>query len=333
MATNLSCVKRGYADIGDGLQMYYETMGKGEPVIFIHQSWWNNFEYENVIPMVAKEFTVYSPDTLGFGFSPAAPSWWEFTDFGDAVIRFMDNLGIKKAHFVGQHSGSLIMADLCARYPERVMNCVFGGQAIYEDNLRKMKNSRRRMIGYNNMPYVKVLEPGDVIGYEGKILQRKEDGSHMVEFWNEQYRENPDSRFDHIQRAAIANLLHYDKGGADVITALLAFDLKRVLPLVTQPSLYLYGTRDCVKPPIFESIQQAAERTSSKIIKYKAVHGAGIMGWLDYPYEYAEATVSFLKDPAKYVGTTGHELELTMKEYLVPKWDELNFVDYNKYAK
>ena len=32
----------------------------------------------------------------------------------------MDDLGIEKASFVGQHSGSLIMADLAARYPGRV---------------------------------------------------------------------------------------------------------------------------------------------------------------------------------------------------------------------
>ena len=72
MATNLRQVKRGYAELKrSGTQMYYETMGHGDPVILIHQCWWNNFEYEGVIPMIAKEYTVYSPDSLGFGFSPA----------------------------------------------------------------------------------------------------------------------------------------------------------------------------------------------------------------------------------------------------------------------
>ena len=87
-----------------GTQMYYETMGHGDPVILIHQCWWNNFEYEGVIPMIAKEYTVYSPDSLGFGFSPAAPQWFEFTDFTDSFVDFMDALGIEKASFVGQHS-------------------------------------------------------------------------------------------------------------------------------------------------------------------------------------------------------------------------------------
>ncbi len=332
MATNLKQVKRGYANLKrSGTQMYYETMGSGDPVIFVHQCWWNNFEFEGVIPMVAKQYTVYSPDSLGFGFSPAAPNWFEFTDFTDSFIDFMDDLSIEKASFVGQHSGSLIMADLAARYPERVDKLIFGGLAIYEDSLRKAKAARRDMIGGNKMPYTKSLRPGDLIGLESGLLQRKEDGSHFVEYWNEQYRENPDSKFEYIQRAAIANLLHYDKGGRDMINALLTFDLERVLPKVKQPSLQLVGDRDCVKPPLFKTIKEAADQLGSEINKIKIVEGGGIMLYLDYPFECAEAILSFLADPAAYKGTEGRELERAMKEYLVPDFDNLVFEDKNVY--
>lgn len=332
MATNLKQVKRGYANLKRSCtQMYYETMGSGDPVIFVHQCWWNNFEFEGVIPMVAKQYTVYSPDSLGFGFSPAAPNWFEFTDFTDSFIDFMDDLGIEKASFVGQHSGSLIMADLAARYPERVDKLIFGGLAIYEDSLRKAKAARRDMIGGNKMPYTKSLRPGDLIGLESGLLQRKEDGSHFVEYWNEQYRENPDSKFEYIQRAAIANLLHYDKGGRDMINALLTFDLERVLPKVKQPSLQLVGDRDCVKPPLFKTIKEAADQLGSEINKIKIVEGGGIMLYLDYPFECAEAILSFLADPAAYKGTEGRELERAMKEYLVPDFDNLVFEDKNVY--
>ena len=332
MATNLKQVKRGYANLKrSGTQMYYETMGSGDPVIFVHQCWWNNFEFEGVIPMVAKQYTVYSPDSLGFGFSPAAPNWFEFTDFTDSFIDFMDDLSIEKASFVGQHSGSLIMADLAARYPERVDKLIFGGLAIYEDSLRKAKAARRDMIGGNKMPYTKSLRPGDLIGLESGLLQRKEDGSHFVEYWNEQYRENPDSKFEYIQRAAIANLLHYDKGGRDMINALLTFDLERVLPKVKQPSLQLVGDRDCVKPPLFKTIKEAADQLGSEINKIKIVEGGGIMLYLDYPFECAEAILSFLADPAAYKGTEGRELERAMKEYLVPDFDNLVFEDTNVY--
>jgi len=106
MTTNLTEVKRGCADLkASGFQMYYETMGKGKPVIFIYQSWWNNFEFEKVLPLVAKKYRVFFPDTLGFGFSPPAPWDWEFEQLCDSFIEFMDALSIDKASF-GPHSGA-----------------------------------------------------------------------------------------------------------------------------------------------------------------------------------------------------------------------------------
>ena len=145
MATNLRCVRRGYADIGDGLQMYYETMGDGYPMILLHQSWWNSFEFQGVIPLLAKRYKVYAFDTLGFGFSPPAPEGWELSDFTDSVARAMDTLGIEKAHFGGMHTGALVMGDLDARHKARCDCMCYGGFALYEENLRKKKWALRRM--------------------------------------------------------------------------------------------------------------------------------------------------------------------------------------------
>jgi hypothetical protein len=153
----------------------------------------------------------------------------------------------------------------------------------------------------------------------------------MLEYWMEQVRENPDSKLEYVQRAMIANLLHYDKGGADGLTVLLGFNLKRALQFVTRPSLHLIGSRDVVKPPLFEPIVDAASYTKADIIRFKVIYGAGIMGWLDYPFEYANACIEFLEDPAAYVGTKGHELDLAMKEYLLVQPEEAKFEDYNRY--
>lgn len=325
MATNLTEVRRGYADLkASGLQMYYETMGKGKPVIFIHQSWWNNFEFEKVLPLVAKKYKVYSPDTLGFGFSPPAPWDWEFEQLCDSFIEFMDALGLEKASLVGQHTGSLVAADLAARYPERVDKLVLGGLAIYEERIRKEKYARRRMIGWNYGPYVKELKPGDVIGFEVGILQKKDDGTHLLDMWTEQKRENPDSKLEYIHRATMANMLHYDKGGADAITILLGYDLEATLPKVKVPSLLIAGSRDCVKPPVFKTITHAGSLMAG-LVKYKVVYGAGIMGWLDYPIEHAEAVVGFLQDPEAFQSTAGHELDLAMREYLFVVKDDIKY--------
>lgn len=334
MATNRLDVVRNYAVIPSlsnnkqTVQMYYETIGEGEPVIFLHQCMWNNFEFERVLPLVAAAgFKCYSPDNLGFGFSSPAPRGMELNDFTQSVIDFMDAIGVEKASFVGQHSGSLLMVDLAARFPERVDKLVFGGLAIYDDAIRKDKHARRDQIGAYNMPITRNLKPGEVVGPETGFLQRQPDGSHMAAMFLEQLNENPDSKLEYVQRAAMANMLHFDKGGSCLMTALYDWDMKKVLPYVKQPALQLVGSMDCVKPPVFESVDHAASRLGSEINKIKVIEYAGIMGWLDYPQEFAAEVIDFLRDPEGYVGTTGNALHRYMLETMFPVEELLNFED------
>ena len=219
------------------------------------------------------------------------------------------------------------MVDLAARFPERVDKLVFGGLAIYEDELRKDKHARRDQIGAYNMPITRNLKPGEVVGPETGFLQRQPDGSHMAAMFLEQLNENPDSKLEYVQRAAMANMLHFDKGGSCLMTALYAWDLKRVLPYVKQPSLQLVGSMDCVKPPVFESVDHAASRLGSEINKIKVIEYAGIMGWLDYPQEFAAEVIAFLRDPEGYVGTTGNALHRYMLETMFPVEGMLHFED------
>ena len=180
--------KRAYADLPNDLQVYYETLGEGDPVIFLHQSWWSNWEFEKVLPRVAEKFKVYSPDTMGFGHSPAAPYDWKFEDWSDNFIDMMDFLKIKKASFVGMHTGSILAVDIAVRYPDRVDKLVLGGLPIFQKEIRKELYARRRMLGIG--PTVRAGKPGDVMGYDSSIVRIADDGSHLIQMWREQKMEN-----------------------------------------------------------------------------------------------------------------------------------------------
>lgn len=318
--------KRAFADLPNGLQMYYETMGEGDPVIFLHQSWWSNFEFQKVLPRVSKKFKVYSPDTLGFGCSPPAPWDWQFEDFAQSFVDMMDFLKIEKASLVTMHTGSVLAAEIAAKHPERVDKLVLSGLCIFNEELRKEKYARRRMLGAQG-PYRNILVPGDVIGKEGSIVQIIEDGGHLTEMWQEQRRENPESKLEHVQKAFIANLIHYDKGGADIITELFNYDLEAILPKVKAPALLIMGSKDCVKEPVLKPVPYAGSLMSGPV-KYQIIYGAGIAGWIDYPDEYTEATINYLSDPDGYAGSTEREVNLAEREYLFMVEDDVpKFID------
>ena len=51
----------------NGIQMHYVMGGEGDPVVLLHgypQSW---YEWRDIMPALAKNYTVIAPDVRGFG--------------------------------------------------------------------------------------------------------------------------------------------------------------------------------------------------------------------------------------------------------------------------
>ena len=51
----------------NGLVIYYEKSGKGEPLILLHGNGEDHTIFENSILILEKQFTVYALDTRGHG--------------------------------------------------------------------------------------------------------------------------------------------------------------------------------------------------------------------------------------------------------------------------
>ncbi len=115
-------LKSGKVNIGNA-QLYYEELGKGEPLILIHghtlphQMWDKQFfEY-------AKYFRVIRYDLRSYGYSSPQDGKTKFAHVDDLIL-FMDKMGIKQAHIVGLSLGGMIGADMLGLYPERIKSAV-----------------------------------------------------------------------------------------------------------------------------------------------------------------------------------------------------------------
>ena len=87
--------------------------------------------WRGVIPDLAKHFTCYAPDTLGFGYTdfPADIQGFSMQRWVAHLIGFMDALGIEKAHFIGNSYGGALALALAIHHPERVGAMVLMGAA------------------------------------------------------------------------------------------------------------------------------------------------------------------------------------------------------------
>ncbi|MDJ0360315.1 alpha/beta fold hydrolase [Rhodococcus sp. H29-C3] len=126
--TNVSSVQEGSkkelrTDLG--VLRYYEA-GDGPPLVLLHGSGpgvtgWRNFRGN--IDVFAEHFHTYVLEFPGFGVSD---------DFGghpmvtamDAVVRFLDGLGLDKVALLGNSMGGIVATRFAIEHPERVSKLV-----------------------------------------------------------------------------------------------------------------------------------------------------------------------------------------------------------------
>jgi pimeloyl-ACP methyl ester carboxylesterase len=113
--------------------MHYHDVGEGDPVVFIHGSGpgvsgWANFEGN--LPAFSERFRCLVPDLPGFGGSEANGEH-PVAQGHEAIVRFLDALGIERVAIIGNSLGGGVGGKLAAAYPDRVSRLVsIGGIGI-----------------------------------------------------------------------------------------------------------------------------------------------------------------------------------------------------------
>jgi pimeloyl-ACP methyl ester carboxylesterase len=134
-------ITRHFATIHNGRwgtrQVHYRQVGKGPVVLCLHQSPLSSRDMLATMERWKGQFTCIAPDTPGFGLStPLGVERAEVDDFADAVVEFMDALGIDKAAAYGFHTGAMITGGLAAKYPARITCGVANGYVILTEQER-----------------------------------------------------------------------------------------------------------------------------------------------------------------------------------------------------
>jgi pimeloyl-ACP methyl ester carboxylesterase len=98
--------------------IHYEVLGRGRPVIFLH-GWLGSWRYWiPTMQVLSAEYRTYALDLWGFGDSAKVSQRYHLDAQADMLARFMDQLGILKAAFVGHGLGGAVVLRLARRHPE-----------------------------------------------------------------------------------------------------------------------------------------------------------------------------------------------------------------------
>ncbi len=119
---------------GHRIHYYAEGPAYGPVVVLVHGLGGRAEDWVNLAPYFAKAgYRVYLPDLPGYGQS-AKPADFSYSvpDEADAVVGFLDALGLKQVDLGGWSMGGWIVQEIASRHPERVKRLMlFDTAGIY----------------------------------------------------------------------------------------------------------------------------------------------------------------------------------------------------------
>ena len=113
----------------DGTQLYYEEVGQGTPVVFVHEFAGDYRTWEPQMRHFSRTYRCVTYSQRGYPPSdvPADPARYGQDIARSDVIALMDALGMKKAHVVGHSMGAYTALHVSLRNPERCISVTAAG--------------------------------------------------------------------------------------------------------------------------------------------------------------------------------------------------------------
>lgn len=126
-------VKRAFADLQEGQVHYWvsETpVQSSTPLLLLHPGPGSARIQVPLLEALAETRTVFAPDLMGMGDSAPPPHSEdgppEIAYYADAVLRFLDSLGIEQSDIYGSSLGGRVAIEIAASKPSRVRRLMLG---------------------------------------------------------------------------------------------------------------------------------------------------------------------------------------------------------------
>lgn len=109
----------------NGVRLYYEIHGEGEPLVLVHGSWVDASNWQFVVPGLAEDFQVVVYDRRGHSRSERPAVAGSVEEDGDDLAALIEALGLAPAHVITNSYAGNIALRLAMRRPElfRSLSC------------------------------------------------------------------------------------------------------------------------------------------------------------------------------------------------------------------
>ena len=262
----------------NGINLYYEVHGGGEPLVLIqglagdHRGWF--FQTRTF----KKYFQVIIFDNRGIGRIDKAPGQYTVRDLAGQAIGLMDHLQIDKAHILGKSMGGMVAQELAINYPERlkklVLVCTATGDGdkseVHPVLLRALRGKQDSVeTDLKGIDFEKSMVTITALSFNSRLYR-------MIFV--------PLTKF-YLRRAGI-------QGHLKQMEAIVGHSTKDRLHLIKAPTLVMTGSEDrIISPHSSEGI--AGLIPNARLLN---IEGASHAFGIEMPKRFNQEVLNFLKD-------------------------------------
>jgi non-heme chloroperoxidase len=262
------------------IELYYEDVGAGKPVVLIHGWPLSGRSWENQVPaLVGAGFRVITYDRRGFGASSRPWNGYDYDTFAadlDALLRYKD---LREVTLVGFSMGGGEVARYIGRYgTQRIAKAVFAA-AVPPFLLKTADNPEGG------------LDEATIAGFDAGVIGDRI--AFLDQFSKGFFSAGGELRVSEAQRRYALDIAAFasPKGTLDCISAFGRTDFRADLKKITVPTLVIHGDRDAIVPFEVSGKRTAASVPGAKLVVIKG----GPHGLLaSHPKEVNAALLSFL---------------------------------------
>jgi len=267
-----------------GHDVGYRMAGEGPAIVLIHGMAGSSRTWREVMPVLARSYTVIAPDLLGHGESAKPLGDYSLGAHASGLRDLLVGaLGIEKATFVGQSLGGGVAMQLAYQHPELCERLVVVGSG----GLGREVSWTLRALTLPGAEYLLPVlfprflrAPGDKLGsyFHARGLR----APHVTEMWNA-YASLTETENRH---AFVRTLRAVVDPGGQTVSA-----LDRLYLAAAVPTLIVWGERDGIIPVAHAHAAHALLPGS----RLEIFPGAGHFVHVEQPLKFAGVLANFIE--------------------------------------
>lgn len=261
--------RSGYVKRPNGVEIYYETVGEGPPVVLVAGLADDRTSWSGQVPALSKDHLVVVFDNRGIGNSSVPNGPYSIDEMADDAHAVVEGLGLSPVSAVGSSMGGAICQRWALRYADDLERLVLTNTWAERDAFLDVLFSHWIALGENGSAR-RIMESLFLFCFSPNHVQ-----SHPTLI--DDFLALPPPPLTGFVGAAHACRTH---------------DTLRELQSITQPTLVVAGERDILtRPELAGRIVKSIPAARMKLLP------AGHMIFWERPEPFSDLVLQFLKKP------------------------------------